>query len=218
MAEWVQKGNLKGPQGPAGADAQLPAGGTEGQVLTKTADGEEWADALQQDVSHLLNADVENATTIDPRSVDITTLAPGTYRVMKGAYVDNGEAMGNGVNGTQFPDAMIQMSEQNGDPVWGILNVYSLDTDTGYVIYELIIFRAKASGGYDLKTYAYGKKPSVQVLSDNWKLQYSTDISITNHISASPAGNALTTDKAVYGYISSLIATDEEFDTFMGLS
>ena len=45
MAEWVQKGNLKGPQGDPGQDAQLPAGGTEGQVLTKTADGEAWKDA-----------------------------------------------------------------------------------------------------------------------------------------------------------------------------
>lgn len=45
MAEWVQKGNLKGPQGDPGQDAQLPAGGTAGQVLTKTADGEAWADA-----------------------------------------------------------------------------------------------------------------------------------------------------------------------------
>lgn len=41
MAEdWVLKGSLKGPQGEPG----LPEGGTEGQVLTKTADGEEWQD------------------------------------------------------------------------------------------------------------------------------------------------------------------------------
>ena len=47
MAEWVQKGNLKGPQGDPGQDAQLPAGGTEGQVLTKTSGGEAWADVPQ---------------------------------------------------------------------------------------------------------------------------------------------------------------------------
>ena len=51
MAEWVQKGNLKGPQGEPGEDAQLPAGGTEGQVLTKTADGEAWADVPQPDLT-----------------------------------------------------------------------------------------------------------------------------------------------------------------------
>ena len=179
----------------------LPTGGTTGQVLTKTADGEAWQDAPEPDVSHLLNADVENATAIDPRSVDITTLAPGTYRVTKGAYVDNGEAMGTGVNGTQFPDAMIQMSEYDSDTVFGILNVYLLDADTEYGLYELIIFRAKSSGGYDFKTYAYGKKPSIQVMSDSWKLQYPTDISISNYISANPSGNALTTEKAVADYV-----------------
>lgn len=48
MAEWVIKGSLKGPQGEQGepgTDAELPAGGTEGQVLTKTEDGAEWQDA-----------------------------------------------------------------------------------------------------------------------------------------------------------------------------
>ena len=34
-----------GPKGDPGQDARLPAGGTAGQVLTKTADGEEWQDA-----------------------------------------------------------------------------------------------------------------------------------------------------------------------------
>lgn len=47
MAEWVQKGSLRGPQGDPGQDAQLPAGGTEGQVLTKTASGEEWRSYLR---------------------------------------------------------------------------------------------------------------------------------------------------------------------------
>ena len=51
MAEWVQKGNLKGPQGDPGQDAQLPAGGTEGQVLTKTSGGEAWADVPQPDLT-----------------------------------------------------------------------------------------------------------------------------------------------------------------------
>lgn len=51
MAEWVQKGNLRGPQGDPGQDAQLPAGGTEGQVLTKTSGGEAWADVPQPDMT-----------------------------------------------------------------------------------------------------------------------------------------------------------------------
>lgn len=51
MAEWVLKGNLKGPQGDPGQDAQLPAGGTDGQVLTKTSGGEAWADVPQPDLT-----------------------------------------------------------------------------------------------------------------------------------------------------------------------
>lgn len=47
MAEWVQKGNLKGPKGDPGQDAQLPSSGTPGQVLTKTASGEEWRSYLR---------------------------------------------------------------------------------------------------------------------------------------------------------------------------
>lgn len=54
MAEWVQKGNLKGPQGDPGQDAQLPAGGTEGQVLTKTADGEAWQDVPEPDMTEVV--------------------------------------------------------------------------------------------------------------------------------------------------------------------
>ena len=51
MAEWVLKGSLKGPQGDPGQDAQLPAGGTEGQVLTKTSDGEAWQDVPETDMT-----------------------------------------------------------------------------------------------------------------------------------------------------------------------
>lgn len=54
MAEWVQKGNLKGPQGDPGQDAQLPAGGTEGQVLTKTSGGEAWADVPEPDMTEVV--------------------------------------------------------------------------------------------------------------------------------------------------------------------
>lgn len=60
MAEWVLRGSLKGPQGEAGADAQLPEGGTDGQVLTKTADGEAWQDAPETDLTGYLSIDENN--------------------------------------------------------------------------------------------------------------------------------------------------------------
>ena len=48
---WSKVGSIKGPQGEPGEDALMPEGGTPGQVLTKTEDGGEWADAPQQDLS-----------------------------------------------------------------------------------------------------------------------------------------------------------------------
>ena len=54
MADWILKGSLKGPQGDPGQDAQLPAGGTEGQVLTKTSGGEAWADVPEPDLTDVV--------------------------------------------------------------------------------------------------------------------------------------------------------------------
>lgn len=65
MSEWVLKGSLKGPQGDPGQDAQLPAGGTTGQVLTKTADGEAWQDAQTIDTPVPISQGGTGATTAD---------------------------------------------------------------------------------------------------------------------------------------------------------
>lgn len=71
MAEWVQKGNLRGPKGDPGQDAHLPAGGTEGQVLTKTADGEEWADVPQPDIPLPVSQGGTGATTAEGALVSL---------------------------------------------------------------------------------------------------------------------------------------------------
>lgn len=61
MAEWVLVGNIRGPQGDQGEqgepgqDAQLPSGGTAGQFLQKSADGETWADAVSVTEDSVLN-------------------------------------------------------------------------------------------------------------------------------------------------------------------
>ena len=67
MADWVLKGSIKGPQGDPGQDAQLPAGGTEGQVLTKTSGGEAWADVPQPDMTGVVKAsgDIVKILTAD---------------------------------------------------------------------------------------------------------------------------------------------------------
>lgn len=75
MAEWVLKGSLKGPQGDPGADAQLPEGGTDGQVLTKTADGEEWKDAPEPAYTTVTIAVSDWSSLTATKNVDDVTQA-----------------------------------------------------------------------------------------------------------------------------------------------
>ena len=75
MAEWVLKGSLKGPQGDPGQDAQLPAGGSEGQVLTKTADGEAWKDAPEPTYTTVTIAVSDWSSLTATKSVDDVTQA-----------------------------------------------------------------------------------------------------------------------------------------------
>ena len=70
MADWVLKGSLKGPQGDPGQDAQLPAGGTEGQVLTKTSGGEAWADVPQPDMTGVVKIGESMALESDGSPVE----------------------------------------------------------------------------------------------------------------------------------------------------
>ena len=166
MAEWVQKGNLKGPQGDPGQDAQLPEGGTDGQVLTKTADGEAWQDI--------------------PSPEGMLTISGTDNDLMSGGSRAEWLTVGSS-------DAKVKImeSQSGGVAVTGVARLILTGSSGGEI--------------------SFSSRPSISMGSK-------TITSITDSISASPAGNALTTDKAVSAYISSLIATDEEFDTFMGLS
>lgn len=95
MADWVLKGSLKGPQGDPGADAQLPEGGTTGQVLTKTASGEEWADVPQPTytTSTITVSDWSNLTAtksvdgVTPSSVIFCSADPSCEIVASEAHV-----------------------------------------------------------------------------------------------------------------------------------
>lgn len=82
MVEWVLKGSLKGPQGEPGQDAQLPAGGTDGQVLTKTSGGEAWADVPQPDMTGVVKTGtiqvVPGVTALSVGGAVIEALAVGT--------------------------------------------------------------------------------------------------------------------------------------------
>ena len=162
MAEWVQKGNLKGPQGDPGQDAQLPAGGTEGQVLTKTSGGEAWADVPEPDMTRVVKYANGNLLADGSAVTDIIASenTPKAYSFIRGS-------------GTTASVAAV-----SGSRIIGM----SID-------------------GSSVK-FSMGSK-SVS--------------SITDSIAASPAGNALVTDKAVADYVKSLVATDEEFDRVFGL-
>ena len=70
MADWILKGSLKGPQGDPGQDAQLPTGGTEGQVLTKTSGGEAWADVPEPDLTDVVKYNGATFSTSDYDFID----------------------------------------------------------------------------------------------------------------------------------------------------
>ena len=165
MAEWVQKGNLKGPQGDPGQDAQLPAGGTEGQVLTKTSDGEAWADVPQPDMTEVVKWNSSShRLSSDDGEIDAITLGLNSKVAITGSSVAVGSTASRMVVGISVDESGIPHLQMGS---------------------------------------AYGPKSVT---------------SITDSIADSPAGKALVTDKAVADYVKSLIATDEEFDMYMGLS
>lgn len=159
----------------AHAGDALPEGGTDGQVLTKTADGEAWEDVPAPDMTGVVKTD---------QMGNITSGGSMTTFVVKGSsgqnYVRLGSMYGGSVNlSTETGVSNLQVSSADG--------------------HKIIMQVAHDSG----EIFMIGSKSVT---------------SITDSISASPAGNALTTDKAVADYINSLIATDKEFDTYMGLS
>ena len=159
-----------GPQGPAGADAELPAGGTEGQVLTKTEDGEAWADVPETDMTGVVKRESNG-------SLNVENFTLGEFGV--GSYANFSYSGGGNI---------------------------TLASAAGYAS-----FTAKTSDGYVAELgAAYDNSPYLKMGS---KIVHS----ITDDASGGSA-DALTTAKAVADYINSLIATDEEFDTYMGLS
>ena len=168
-----------GPQGPKGADATFPEGGTDGQVLTKTADGEAWEDVPAPDMTGVVKTDSDGKVIAGGLNTAISFESGNNY-------------------------AMI------GSSTGGSL---TLHTQSGQAK-----SRVESSDGNFVEMTALYDFGATIWTNGSLKIGSKTVNGITDSISASPAGNALTTDKAVADYINSLIATDEEFDTYMGLS
>ena len=72
----IPKGD-KGDKGDPGQDAQLPSGGIEGQVLTKTADGEAWQDAPEPDMTGVVKASGDRVKTLTADGAGLSVIGIG---------------------------------------------------------------------------------------------------------------------------------------------
>lgn len=177
MAEWVLKGSLKGPQGDPGADAELPEGGTEGQVLTKTSGGEAWADVPQPDMTGVVKAEGESEKTlkVDGGTVDAISLLQGITIGQSSTF--SIRDIGNQLQALAF---------SAGDG--GIGNV-AITCEPGSAGIQIGTIAERVTFGF------YQNGPAFSLSRDK------SVNSITDAIPDSPDGNALVTDKAVADYV-----------------
>lgn len=190
MAEWVFKGSLKGPQGDPGSDA------------TVTVDSSLSADSENPVQNKVVKAALDEKLGFAELS--------GKTVITKGVAPLN--------------DVVVYDSDTVGEvPPEAYASIGSSGT-----VSELIA----ASGDNQIKVAASSKRSQLSVFfggihgfgvsadssATKVVIDDKTVTSITDAIPDSPTGEALVTDKAVKDYVTSLIATDEEFDSYMGLS
>ena len=181
MAEWVLKGSLKGPQGDPGQDAQLPAGGTEGQVLTKTSGGEAWQDAPEPDMTGVVKTGtlqaVPGVTALSVGGAVIEALAVGTESAAS--------AVGGG--------SLISM-DQSGSA--------TITTQSISIASSGNMFYVSLEDG--LVLLSHGQNSAGITATDSgagFTIGSKSVTSITDAISDAPDGDALVTDKAVKDYV-----------------
>ena len=189
-----------------GAD-KLPDGGTTGQVLTKTEDGEAWADAPDGLPSGGSQRDVLAKTASGEEwsgGYPWVSDMDGNDWTLRGYFsgaernVPHLTIKANGTSSSKIDlDATLQKLSISGS---------SPQVDVRTALGEYVTIKAKQD---DTAEIATNGKLTIGSKSVN---------SITDAIADSPNGHALVTDKAVADYVKSLVATDEEFDMYMGLS
>lgn len=211
MAEWVLKGSVKGPQGDPGQDASLPSGGTEGQFLQKTADGEQWAGAVTAtDMSDsgvtMYQLNTDGSTPINGLVfLDDDGHNASTTGVISSFTSDSGTGstiqLGSGLRSNGVPDAQ---------------SVIALTS--GAVDGRCASFLSFVAAGADAEKISSIELSVVEGMDTEFKIDDKTVNGFTDTIESNAEGSLLPTDKAVKDYVTSVTATDEEFDTFMGLS
>lgn len=156
------------------------------------------ANAPETDLSGLLKADFTGIEKLDANTVDISTLGPGTY--LLSAVAQGSEEY----NDTLFPDEMVYGNPDSGTC---ILNVYGGFSGTGRKHLELFVIKSAGSGS---RYYATTDGTGTLLSKDSWQ----TDKINLNNAVTEDNTNSAVTGKAVADYISSLVATDEEFCTY----
>ena len=218
MAEWVHKGNLKGPQGDPGQDAQLPAGGTEGQVLTKTSGGEAWADVPEPDLTGVVKYG-ETGLTADGEA--ISTLIVGDYDAAPlGIVAIAGSSTGTGINGyggagnSQLFTIGANNSSASMTLDCGDHGFSAKVTDESAVL--KIDSKSVTSITDDASTGSADALATAKAVKD-----YTDAHGMPSVVSISRGGTGATTAdgaRTALGIPDIEVATDEEFDSYMGLS
>lgn len=206
MAEWVHKGNLKGPQGDPGQDAQLPAGGTEGQVLTKTSGGEAWADVPQPDMTGVVTSS-DGYLSVDGSTLDgvmFGTSSMSSYTNIKNT--SSTSAVGAVSNGSAYLGAQ------------SLTGGHSVELKAGSSESSLTIDSKSVTSITD----AIADSPAGNALvTDKAVAGYVDAHGMPSVVPISRGGTGATTAegaRTALGIPDIEVATDEEFDSYMGLS
>lgn len=208
----ADKTKLDGIQ--AGAD-KLPEGGTDGQVLTKTADGVAWEDAASVDTSKLVKYDDEdfvlkydaNNTTDKVDEIRMQVSDSSAYAFIK-KDLTSGNGAAVGVT-DRLSNNTIQMRAYSDNVTFAIgsKSVSSITDNASYGSSSALV-TAKA-----VKDYTDSKIPSVIPVSQGGTGVTTEDALVQKIFNSASTPKASATQ---YGVVK--FASDADFKAYMGIS
>lgn len=213
MAEWVLKGSLKGPQGDPGQDAQLPSGGTEGQVLTKTSGGEAWADVPQPDMTGVVKASGDSVKILTADGAGLSAIGVGGLESDITAIGTTGidiQSTRSGSIGINASGGYASIGVSSGGPL------ISLIPGSGASAGLTIGSKTVTSITDDASTGSADALATAKAVKD-----YVDAHGMPSVVPISRGGTGATTAegaRTALGIPDIEVATDEEFDSYMGLS